>query len=215
MYPMKVGIFGGSFNPPHIAHSIIAETIRSQFNLELVLWVPSYAPPHKSTIQLTPYKDRLGMVRAATAEHSFFQVSDIEKTLDSPTYTIRMLGALRKQYPDAEFNLILGGDSLAHFDTWSQPEAIAEEVKLLVYPRMDYPATRKALTLPDYLSGRVEFVDAPIMPLSAEYIRKRLFEEKSVRYLVLESVLDYINEHQIYTDITGTEHHFRLRSWAF
>ncbi|MCY3594716.1 MAG: nicotinate (nicotinamide) nucleotide adenylyltransferase [Bacteroidetes bacterium] len=208
---MKVGIFGGSFNPPHIAHSIVAETIRSQFNLDVVLWVPTYAPPHKSTIQLTPYKYRLGMVRAAVAEHSFFQVSDIEKTLDAPTYTIRMLGALRKQYPDAEFNLVLGGDSLAHFDTWTQPEEIAKEVKLLVYPRMNYPVTYTALALPDYLSGRVEFADAPVMSLSAEYIRKRIFEEKSVRYLILKSVLDYINEHRLYKDKTGAEHHFRLR----
>ena len=211
MYPMKVGIFGGSFNPPHIAHSIVAETIRSQFNLDVVLWVPTYAPPHKSTIQLTPYKYRLGMVRAAVAEHSFFQVSDIEKTLDAPTYTIRMLGALRKQYPDAEFNLVLGGDSLAHFDTWTRPEEIAKEVKLLVYPRMNYPVTYTALALPDYLSGRVEFADAPVMSLSAEYIRKRIFEEKSVRYLILKSVLDYINEHRLYKDKTGAEHHFRLR----
>ena len=210
-----MGIFGGSFNPPHIAHSIIAETIRSQFDLDLVLWVPAYAPPHKSTTQLTPYKDRLGMVRVATAEHSFFQVSDIEKTLDPPTYTVRMLGALRKEYPDAEFNLILGGDSLVHFHTWSQPEAIAEEAKLLVYPRMDYPVTHTALALPDYLSGRVEFADAPVMSLSAEYIRRRLFEEKSVRYLILESVRGYINKHHVYRDVTGTEHHLRLRSWAF
>ncbi|MXW14959.1 MAG: nicotinate (nicotinamide) nucleotide adenylyltransferase [Rhodothermaceae bacterium] len=211
MHPMKVGIFGGSFNPPHIAHSIVAETIRSQFNLDVVLWVPTYAPPHKSTIQLTPYKYRLGMVRAAVAEHSFFQVSDIEKTLDSPTYTIRMLGALRKRYPDAEFNLVLGGDSLAYFDTWTQPEEIAKEVKLLVYPRMNYPVTYTALALPDYLSGRVEFADAPVMSLSAEYIRKRIFEEKSVRYLILESVRDYINEHRLYKDKTRTENHFRLR----
>ncbi len=203
MNPMKVGIFGGSFNPPHIAHSIIAETIRSQFSLNEVLWVPTFSPPHKLAHQLTPYKDRLEMVRAATASHSFFRVSDIEKTLAPPTYTIRMLGALRERYPVAEFFLILGSDSLVNFITWLQPEEIAKEVKLLVYPRMNYPVTGSALTLPGYISKSVTFIDAPVMSISGEYIRKRIFEEKTIRYLVLEHVLEYIQEHQIYRKTTG------------
>ena len=194
---MKVGIFGGSFDPPHVAHSVIAEAMRSQFALDLIIWVPAYDPPHKSRHQLTPYEDRLGMVHAVTRDHASFVASDIERTLDGPTYTIRMLDALREQYRGAELYLILGSDSLAQFDTWSEPERIIQSTQqLLAYPRTDHPF--EDMGLPGYMQGNVQYAVAPVMPLSAEYIRGRLLEGKSVRYLVLEGVLDYIVEHNLY-----------------
>ena len=194
---MKVGIFGGSFDPPHVAHTIIAETVRSQFKLDMVVWVPAYDPPHKSKHQLTPYEIRLGMVYAATKAHQAFVVSDVEKTLSKPTYTIRMLHALGKEYDSAKLYLILGSDSLAQFNTWSEPERIVQNTQLLVYPRIDYPVEN--MNLPEYLDGHVQYVDASVVPLSAEYIRGRLSDEKSVRHLVLDDVLDHIVKHRLYT----------------
>ena len=197
---MDVGIFGGSFDPPHVAHSIIAETVRSQFDLDLILWVPAYDPPHKLKNQLTPYHHRLAMVQAAVHDHAGFKVSQIEARIQRPTYTIRMVEVLKNQYPGARFHLILGSDSLAQFDTWSQPETLARKTRLVVYPRGD-SSVKDAEEFPEYLDGRVTSVEAPVMSLSAEHIRCRLLEGRSVRYLLLESVLGYIRKHRLYTKV--------------
>jgi len=203
---MHVGIFGGSFDPPHIAHSIIAETVRSAFDLELVLWVPTCSPPHKSASKLTSFAVRLDMVRTAIAHHSEFQVSDIEESLPPPTYTIRMIQALRKQYPHARFSLIIGSDSLAQFHSWSESEMIMNETELVVYPRMEYPINE--IRLPKYLLNRVQCVKAPLISISGEYVRRRLMEQKSIRYLVLESVQHYITEHLLYMPVhDGSKDH--------
>ena len=193
---MNVGIFGGSFDPPHTAHSRIAEFARSNFGLELILWVPAYDPPHKSQNQLTQYQNRLGMVRAAIADHGYFRVSDIESAIERPTYTIRMLDALGERYPDADFYLILGSDSLKQFHTWLRPDVIAERVQLLVYPRAGYLVAET--DLPEYLRGRVQFMEAPEIAVSAEHIRSRFSGGESVRHLVSDEVLSYITKHRLY-----------------
>ena len=193
---MNVGIFGGSFDPPHCAHLRIAEFARSNFGLELILWVPAYDPPHKSQKQLTHYQDRLGMVRAAIADHGHFRVSDIESTIERPTYTIRMLDALRERYPDADFYLILGSDSLKQFHTWLLPDVIAQRVQLLVYPRAGHRVGESEL--PEYLRGRVQFMEAPEIAISAEHIRSRFSGGQPVRHLVSDDVHSYIAKHRLY-----------------
>lgn len=193
---MKVGIFGGTFDPPHIAHSIIAERVLEEFGLDQIVWVPAFDPPHKSLHQLSSFTHRVAMVDAAVSNHFSFQVSEIESTLDCPTYTIRMLRALRKQFSHAKRYLILGGDSLNHFHTWMEPEAIMEHVDLIVYPRAGHLI--EEMDLPPYLSDQIHYIQAPMMSLSGEHVRTCLSEEKSIRYLVLESVRDYIVHHQIY-----------------
>jgi len=198
---MHVGIFGGSFDPPHIAHSIIAETVRCVFDLELVLWVPTFAPPHKPASRLAPFTDRLAMVRHAISLHSAFQVSDIEASLPSPTYTIRMIQALRKQYEHARFSLIIGSDSLVQFHLWSDPELISKECELLVYPRMGYPI--EEIQIPEYLQNQVQWVTAPLLSISGEYVRQCCMEHKSIRYLVSESVRHYVIKHQLYSTVDG------------
>ncbi len=196
---MKVGIFGGTFDPPHIAHSVISEIVRCQFGLDQILWVPSYAPPHKSLQHLTPYRDRYQMVRAATEGQDYFEVSDIEQTLQCPTYTVRMLDALEELHSDSQLYLIFGSDSLLQFDSWSHPELIVQKAKLLVYPRVGHTVTDKEL--PAYLRGCVQFVDAPTMSISSEYVRQRLYIGKTARYLVLDCVLNYILKHRLYSEI--------------
>jgi len=193
---MKMGVFGGSFDPPHIAHSIIAESVFSKFALDQILWVPSHDPPHKSSTQLTPFSHRIGMVCAAVSEHSAFQVSDIEATLDSPTYTIGMLQSLRKQFSHAQLHLILGSDSLLQFHTWMEPELILEMVQLIVYPRAKYSI--EGMTFPEYQSERTHIMEAPMMSLSGTYVRACLKEKRSIRYVVLNSVRDYISHHGLY-----------------
>ena len=193
---MNVGIFGGSFDPPHTAHLRIAEFARSNFGLELILWVPAYDPPHKSQNQLTRYQNRLGMVRAAIADYGYFRVSDIESTIEVPTYTIRMLDALRGRYPDADFYLILGSDSLKQFQTWLRPDVIAQRVQLLVYPRAGHTVAKT--DLPNYLRGRVQFMEAPELAISAEHIRSRFSSGQSVHHLVSDDVLTYITKHRLY-----------------
>ncbi|MXW82241.1 MAG: nicotinate (nicotinamide) nucleotide adenylyltransferase [Rhodothermaceae bacterium] len=193
---MNVGIFGGSFDPPHCAHLRIAEFARSNFGLELILWVPAYDPPHKSQKQLSQYQDRLGMVRAAIADYGHYRVSDIESTIERPTYTIRMLDALRERYPDADFYLILGSDSLKQFHTWMRPDVIARRVQILVYPRAGYLVGET--DLPEYLRGRVQFMEAPEIAISAEHIRSRFSGGQPVRHLVSDDVHSYIAKHRLY-----------------
>jgi len=193
---MNVGIFGGSFDPPHSAHLRIAEFARSNFGLELILWVPAYDPPHKSQKQLTHYQDRLGMVRAAIADHGHFRASNIESTIERPTYTIRMLDALRERYPDADFYLILGSDSLKQFHTWMRPDVIARRVQILVYPRAGYLVGESEL--PEYLRGRVQFMEAPEIAISAEHIRSRFSGRQPIRHLVSDDVHSYIAKHRLY-----------------
>ena len=191
---MRVGIFGGSFDPPHIAHSIIAEGAHAQFGLDRVLWIPSYAPPHKHRLSLTPYENRMEMVLVVTCGHPSFEVSEIERTLTPPTYTIRMLDALQGQYHGAELFLILGGDSLQQFGTWEQPELILQKAQILVYPRLG-----GRVDLPEGLCGHVNLINAPMMDLSSEHIRRKILKKESVRYLVQERVRNYICEHRLYT----------------
>ena len=123
---MQVGIFGGTFNPPHLAHLIIAETVREQFTLEQVLWMPSRQPPHKTAQAMVAPEHRLAMTRLAVEGNPTFTVSELEMQRDGPSYTIDTIERLQNQLPDMSFALIIGGDSLRGLDTWHRPEAIVE-----------------------------------------------------------------------------------------
>lgn len=193
---MRIGIYGGSFNPPHIAHLIVAEQVRSQFGLDKVLWIPNYIPPHKSTEAFASPEDRLEMTRLATQSHAAFEISSIELDRKGTSFMIDTIHSLKEKAPEDAFYLIIGGDSLADFMTWHQPESIVAQVPLLVYrrPGNNQGVTSAEKTYPD----RVHFVDAPGMEISSKVIRGMLYSNKSIRYLVPDSVLTYIQQNQLY-----------------
>lgn len=189
---MRTGIFGGSFNPPHLAHLIIAETMRDVHALDRVLWIPGAHPPHKDPAALAPAEHRLAMVQLATADHPHFEVSTIELERPGPGYTIDTILELKQRSSD-EFLLIVGGDSLADFHTWRDPLHILAEVPLLVYDRPG--AAASSLPIP---KERLARTPVPLLSISSTDIRRRCAAGTSIRYLVPGAVEAYIREHQLY-----------------
>ena len=191
---MATGIFGGTFNPPHVAHLIIAETVREEFELEQVLWVPNALPPHKRSDELASARHRLEMTRLAIAGNSYFQLSDIEMEREGPFYTVDTITSLKKRSPKADFALVIGGDSLRDFQSWHRPEEILRQVDLLVYRR---PGDDLSAASPGVTAG-VQVSQAPLLDISGTAIRARRRRGQSIRYLVPDAVHDYIKQHDLY-----------------
>lgn len=191
---MDIGLFGGSFNPPHIAHCIVAETVRDQFGFEEIWWVPSHRPPHKGEEALASSEHRLAMTECATADHPAFRVCDIEIGREGVSYTVDTLRTLQEEYPDISFGLIIGSDSLRNFGSWHRPDEIIDRVPIIVYKR---PGAIASVVEPRF-ANRVHYVDAPLLEIAGTEIRARYREGRSIRYLVPEPVRTYIEKHGLY-----------------
>ncbi len=186
---MRLGLFGGSFNPPHVAHLAVAEACAA--GLDRVLWMPAPDPPHKAPLSVSG-ADRLALVRLAIAGNARFEASDLEFRRPGPHYTVDTLRALRAEHPDLA--LVIGGDSLAAFSTWREPDAILELARLVVYrrPGSDFDG------VPAHVMARTTVVEGPGLDLSATELRARLAAGLSARYLVPDEVLGYIAAHGLY-----------------
>lgn len=193
---MEVGLFGGSFNPPHVAHLIVAETVRDQFGLEKVLWIPSFKPPHKPEDNLAAPDHRLRMTQRAVAGNPAFAVSDLEIRRGGASYTIDTIMELQDAHPQTSYALIIGSDSLRTFTSWHRPDAIIERVPLIVYKR---PGAIASVAEPR-LANRVFVADAPLLEVSGTEIRARCRQERSIRYFVPEAVRTYIEEEGLYRE---------------
>ncbi len=191
---MDIGLFGGSFNPPHLAHLVVAEVVRDQFDLDQVWWIPNATPPHKSDEGLAGVKHRLAMTQAAVADNPAFGVCDLEVERAGVSYTIDTVRTLQEEHPDTEFGLIIGSDSLDQFAEWHCPDEIAERVALIVYKR---PGGIKSVAEPRF-ANRVHYVAAPVLEISSTEIRSRRRAGRSIRYLVSEPVREYIEAHDLY-----------------
>lgn len=198
---MTIGLFGGSFNPPHTAHLIVAEAVHDQFGLDAIWWVPSHRPPHKDADALADADHRLEMTRRATAANPNFEVLDLEVRRDGVSYTVQTLRTLQERHPDYTFRLIIGSDSLRHFGSWHCPDEIAERAPLIVYKR---PGAISSIADPAY-SNHVHFADAPLLEVSGTEVRARRRSGRSIRYLVPTSVRTYIEEHDLYAPEATTE----------
>ncbi len=200
---MDIGIFGGSFNPPHIAHLVVAESVRDQFGLDRVLWIPGYIPPHKTRSKLADARHRLEMTRLATAGNPTFEVSSIEIDRKGTSYTVDTVTSLCSAHPDDTFYLIIGEDSLRDFISWRKPATIISKVSLLVYRRttqnseqsnQNPPLSEAERQFPD----RIRFADAPLLNISSASIRAQLQKGRSIRHQIPDSVHDYIKEYHLY-----------------
>ncbi len=193
---MTVGLFGGSFNPPHTAHLIVAEAIRTEFAFDQIWWMPGYQPPHKVGQDLAAAEHRLAMVHLATQDNPGFHVTDLEIRRQGVSYTVETLEALQATFPQHAFHLLLGGDSFAQFGTWYQPEEIVRRVPLIVYPR-----SGSVHSLPDpRFAARVRFAKAPLVDISSTAIRAHLKAGRSIRYLVPDAVRRYIEAEGLYLE---------------
>jgi nicotinate-nucleotide adenylyltransferase len=189
---MKIGLFFGSFNPVHNGHMVIASYMAEYTDLDQVWFVVSPHNPFKEKESLLADHHRLQLVKAAIGDYRKFKASDIEFNLPKPSYTVNTISHLYDKFPDHQFVLIMGADNLASFHKWKNWEQLLEQVELYVYPRRDNPGG-------DMLHHpKVKIVPAPLMELSATFIRNAIKEGKDVRYMVPESVWEYMREMHFY-----------------
>lgn len=197
------GVFGGTFDPIHVAHLAVAEGARDTFGLRRVLFVPAARPPHKPGRVITPVEHRVAMVEAAVSTNAAFVVSPIEVDRDGPSYTVDTLEALRAADPGDHLALILSAESYSELSTWHEPRRILDLADLIVAPRDAYAEPDPDLVerqFPD-APAIIAFMDGPRIRLSASEIRQRASAGRSVRYLVPDAVAAYIGDHGLYQDL--------------
>ncbi len=195
----KIGIMGGTFDPIHMGHLILAEQACLQFHLDKVLFMPSSQPPHKGEVSPAAY--RQDMVMAAIRGNERFEYSDMELKRDGFTYTSDTLTELQEEYPDTEFYFIMGADSLFTVDTWHKPEEIFSRAVLLTGNRMDTPGDKlreQIRYLEERFGGQVRLIDMPDIAISSREVRKWCAQGRPVRYFVPEPVYEYIQAHHLY-----------------
>lgn len=191
---MRLGIFGGTFDPPHVGHLIAAQDIYEALELDRLLFMPASFPPHKRGVQLTPGEIRLRMLRASVAGDNRFEVSDLELRRPGPSYTVDTLREMRRHQPDGQLYFIMGADQLVGFSSWRRPQEVAELAQLVVIGRGGLePWDVKPAIDVDYRAVAVTRVD-----ISAREIRRRVQEGRSIRYMVTEPVLRIIEEEKLY-----------------
>jgi nicotinate-nucleotide adenylyltransferase len=191
---LKLGIFGGTFNPIHNGHLINVEIIRSDFKLDRIILVPAKIPVHKSLAGDVPAEERYAMTLLAVAGSREYEVSRIEIDRNEPSYTITTVHELQGLYPDSELHLIIGMDSLNELCLWREPDHLLEHVSLIVMKRPGQKCDSR-LDLGKY---DVRFADNPLIDISSTMIRERLHAGKSIRFLVPDSVIDYIQKKGLY-----------------
>jgi nicotinate-nucleotide adenylyltransferase len=190
---MKLGILGGTFNPPHIGHLIVAESVRDQLKLDKILFVPSYSPPHKLYSQVALPTQRYEMVEIALEKNRNFSVSDIEIAREGKSYTIDTINTLIGIYPGSQLFLIIGLDNLMDFSDWKSPNEIISKVELVVMNRPGYDVDIK-----NEFKRYATIVKVPSIGISSSDIRRRVKMGRSIRYLVPYEIEQYIFKKGLY-----------------
>lgn len=197
----KVGILGGTFNPIHMAHLIIAETAREEAGLDDILFIPSGCSYLKDVSDILPAKDRVHMTGLAIEDNSHFALSTIEIDRGGNSYTCDTLVELKNRYPDQEYYLILGADNLFTMEQWKDPEVIFQNVKILAAVR----GSKKRADMEEKIAELKEKYDADItllhvrhVDISSSMIREKTAQERSIRYMVPEKVREYIMKNHFY-----------------
>ena len=198
---MNIGVLGGTFDPIHIGHLILAEEVRARLNLAEVLFVPAGQPWLKVASPISPAEHRVEMVRLAIADKPYFKLSTIEIERAGPTYTVDTIAELKARLGAGdELYFILGWDNLAQLPLWKEPSRLIRMCHLVAVPRPGYPRPDlKALeaVIPG-LSQRVMFMDKPEIDISASVIRSRVAQGLPIHHLVPEPVNRYIKQHKLY-----------------
>lgn len=199
---MKVGILGGSFNPIHLGHLIIAQDALEAFALDRIIFIPCASPPHKTDADMVAAEHRLQMVEAAVADHAQFNVSSIEIDRGGVSYSIDTVRQLQADEPDHDWNLIIGGDSLVEFHLWREVDDLLElcTVLTIVRPGFEHDQIEANLGLDPVWTERLlgHVATGHSVKISSSDIRLRIRSGLPIRYLVSEAVSDYIDTHGLY-----------------
>ena len=190
----RIGIFGGSFNPIHNGHAIIASYIMQHGGLDQLWLMVSPQNPLKQPHEMAGELHRLRMTEMVSHRIDGVETSAFEFTMPRPSYTIDTLHALQDKFPDDEFWLVIGADNWAVWDRWRSHDEIIQQFHVLIYPRLGYE-----VSIPDTLTDRVRLVNAPIIELSSTTVRELLSHGQSIAFYVPADVEQYIVKHQLYT----------------
>ncbi len=194
---MRTGIMGGTFNPVHNAHLMIAELAREEYGLDRVIFITSGNPPHKSA--LVDARHRFNMTRLAIDGNRTFSDDDFEINRGEKSYTVHTLEYLKNKYPNDKLFFIIGEDSLNDLPKWYEPQRILTMASLLVFPRKSKESLMVTLQeMRKRYGGDILPIDAPVMGISSTDIRKRISDNKTARYMIPDKVLGYIEENGLY-----------------
>lgn len=197
---MRIGIFGGTFDPPHIVHLILAEEALDQLGLDRVLWLVTADPPHKQDQSISPVSDRLAMVRTALQGNPKFEISRVEIDRPGPHYALDTVNLLQQTYSDADLIYLIGADSLRDLPAWHEPQALIEAVAgfgVMRRPGAEFDLAELEREFPG-ITEKTAFIEAPLMEISARDIRERVAESRPFRYFVPNDVYYYIKRNRLY-----------------
>jgi len=191
-----VGLFGGTFDPVHMAHLRLAEEAREEFNLERVLFIPAAVPPHKSGWGISPFQDRYEMVRLAVAGNPAFEASDLEASRPGSSYSVDTVRELKARWPDLAF--LMGADQFLEIRTWKDPRELFALCRVVVFERPGFDLADTERMGPEIRSLNYLRARTGLYSVSSSDIRGRMRAGKSLRYLVPEPVQEYILAHGLY-----------------
>lgn len=200
MSKKRLGVFGGTFDPPHVGHLILAAEARDQLDLDCTVWVLTPDPPHKHGKEISLLEHRLSMVELAIAQDEAFSLSHVDIDRPGPHYTIDTVTILKNQYEDQELYYLMGGDSLANLPQWYRANeflTIVDGIGVMRRPGDEIDLSELKEKLPQ-LNKKLHFVTAPLLEISANQIRQRAQQQRAYRYYLLPSVYDYIKTQKIY-----------------
>lgn len=193
----QVGILGGTFDPPHLGHLMMAEQVRAQLGLEKILFLPDATPPHVDQKFPEAADHRLAMVKLAIANNPLFELDLTDINAGGISYTYNTMLRMKEAHPDTDYYFIIGGDMVAYLHKWYRIDDLLKLVTFVGVKRPGYPVTSKYPVL---------FVDAPTIDLSSTLIRQKVAQGCSIKYLVPDTVADYIYEKGLYVHDTHLSH---------
>jgi nicotinate-nucleotide adenylyltransferase len=196
----RIGLFGGTFDPPHLGHLILASEAQDQLELTRLLWTLTPEPPHKQDHPVTSIEHRLAMVNLAIEDNPSFELSRVELDRPGPHYTLDTVKIVAEQNPDAEVVPIIGGDSLHDLPTWHRPKELlyaCHWVGVMRRPGESANLEELERELPG-ISSKVHYVDAPLLEIASREIRNRVATGRPFRYYLPPPVYEYIHEHHLY-----------------
>ena len=193
---MKTCLFGGTFDPPHFGHLIVAQTIFEAEHFDKIVFIPAHIPPHKKGQKISSLEIRLEMLKIAIKDNPNFEISDIEIKRGGVSYSLETIRDYKDQTELSRDELfyLIGSDSLKLFHEWENPKAILKECQLIVAIR---PGFRPS-DIPNWILAKVQFANIPRIEISSSQIRARWVEDKTIRYMVTQPVWKFINENNIY-----------------
>lgn len=196
----RIGIFGGTFDPPHIGHLILAGEAAGFLHLDRLLWLLTPDPPHKKDQQLTGWQHRQAMLELCLENNPIFELSCLDIERPGPHYASDTMQILAGQYPTADLIFIMGGDSLRDLPTWHKPHEFVRtchSLGVMQRPGDTFDLVELEKEIPG-ISAKVQFMDAPLLGISSRQIRQRIIENRPFRYYVTSPVFTYIQNHQLY-----------------